>query len=102
MTIDWDAVQEHLDYLQLDPEDSPIVFRAWCEDFGLVFLKKGKSISRDVDKLLAQRPDMSLGFVVNPGGDKKADITSAIALFTEDDSGASLEEQMVSWRGVMP
>ena len=39
MTTDWDAVQEHLDYLQLDPEDSPIVFRAWCEDFGRDFLK---------------------------------------------------------------
>ena len=102
MTTDWNAVQEHLDYLQLDPEESPILFRAWCKDFGRDFLKNGKSISGEVDKLMAQRPDMSLGFVVNPGGGKKADITSAIALFTEDDSGASLEEQMGSWRGVMP
>ena len=102
MTIDWDAVQEHLDYLHLDPEESPILFRAWCKDFGRDFLKNGKSISGAVDKLMAQRFDMSLGFVVNPGGGKKADITSAIALFTEDDSGASIDDQMVSWRGVMP
>ena len=102
MATDWEAVQEHLDYLHLDPEESPIVFRAWCDDFGRDFLKNGKSISQEVDKLLAERPDMGLGFVVNPGGGKKADITSAIALFTEDDSGASLDEQMVSWRGVMP
>ena len=78
MTIDWDAVQEHLDYLHLDPEESPILFRAWCKDFGRDFLKNGKSISGAVDKLMAQRFDMSLGFVVNPGGGKKADITSAL------------------------
>ena len=102
MKIDWEAVQEHLDYLHLDPSHSPILFKAWCKDFGRNFLKSGKPISQEVDKLLAQRPDMSLGFVVNPGGGKKAEITSAIALFTEDDSGASLDDQMVSWQGVMP
>ena len=85
---------EHLDYLHLDSEESPILSRAWCKDFGRDFLKNGKSISGAVDKLMAQRFDMSLGFVVNPGGGKKADITSAIALFTEDDSGASIEDQM--------
>jgi len=99
---DWSAVQEHLDYLQLDPEASPIVFRAFCKVFARDFLKNGKPISQEVDKLLAQRPDMSLGFVVNPGGGKKAEITSAIALFTEDDSGASIDDQMLSWQGVMP
>ena len=102
MTTDWSVVQEHLDYLQLDHEESPILFRAWGKDFGRDFLKNGKPISQEVDKLLADHPDMSLGFVVNPGGGKKADITSAVALFTEDDSGASLDEQMVSWQGVMP
>ena len=102
MTTNWEEVQEHLDYLQLDPDESPIVFRAWCKDFGRDFLKNGKSISEQVDALLDERTDMSLGFVVNPGGGKKSDITSAIALFTEDDSGISLDDQMVSWHGVMP
>ena len=102
MTTDWEAVQEHLDFLGLDPDESPILFRAWCRDFGKDFLKNGKPISKEVDALLEKRPEMALGFVVNPGGGKKADITSAVALFTEDDSGASLDEQMVSWQGVMP
>ena len=68
MTTDWEAVQEHLDFLGLDPDESPILFRAWCRDFGKDFLKNGKPISKEVDALLEKRPEMALGFVVNPGG----------------------------------
>jgi hypothetical protein len=102
MKTDWMAVQEHLDYLGLDPAETPVVFAAWEKGACRHFTKNGRPISREVDALLAQHPGRSLGLIVNPGGTKKAEITSAVALFTEDDSGASLEQQMTSWEGVMP
>ena len=102
MRPDWDAVQEHLEYLGRDPEDQPVIFTAWAKGFGTHFTKNESPIASEVESLLARRPDCSLGVIVNPGGTKKAQITEAVALFTEDDSGASLEQQMVSWRGVMP
>ena len=98
MTIDWSAVQEHLDHLGLDPEEAPIYFTAWEKGWGTHFKKNGSPIAGDVEALFKQRPNLSLGIIVNPGGTKKADITQAVALFTEDDSGASIEEQMVSWQ----
>ena len=98
MKTDWNAVQEHLDSLWLDPAETPVVFAVWEKGFGKHFTKNGAAISGDVEALLRQRPNCSLGFIVNPGGTKKSEISEAVALFTEDDSGASIDEQMVSWQ----
>lgn len=98
MKTDWSAVQEHLDYLGLDPTETPVIFAAWEKDACRHFTKNGSPISADVERLLAQHPGRSLGLIVNPGGTKKSQITEAIALFTEDDSGTSLDQQMVSWQ----
>lgn len=98
MKTDWNAVQEHLDYLGLDPAEAPVIFAAWEKGACRHFIKNGKPIAADVERVLAQHPGRSLGVIVNPGGTKKSQITQAIALFTEDDSGASLDQQMVSWQ----
>ena len=95
---DWSAVQEHLDHLWLDPAEMPVVFTVWERGFGKHFIKNGANISRDVEALLDKRPNCSLGFIPNPGGTKKSEITEAVALFTEDDSGASIDAQMISWQ----
>ena len=101
MTTDWNVVAEHLDHLGLDPEESPVYFAAWEQGFGTHFKRNGSPIAGKVDALLKQRPNCSLGFIPNPGGTKKGEITQAVALFTEDDSGASIEEQMRSWEAAM-
>lgn len=97
MKTDWNVVAEHLDHLGLDPEETPVIFTAWEKGFGTHFKKNGSPISRDVEALFKQRPGCSLGIIVNPGGTTKDKISEAVALFTEDDSGRSLDDQMVSW-----
>ena len=98
-TTDWAQVQEHLDHLLLDTDQQPVNFLVWAPNgFGQHFTKNGHSISRDVDQVLRQHRDAALGFVVNPGGTQAADITEAVALFVEDDSGAAIADQLIAWR----
>lgn len=104
VAVDWGQVKEHLDHLGREPEESPVFFFLWrkgtseLSGFGHHIAKNGRPIAKEVEYYLNSKANLSLGFVVNPGGTKKVEIKHGIALFTEDDSGASIDDQMVSWQ----
>lgn len=105
--VDWSQVKEHLDHLGRDPEESPVFFFLWrkgtseLNGFGHHIPKNGRPIAKEVESYLDSKANLSLGFVVNPGGTKKVEIKHGIALFTEDDSGTSIDDQMVSWQAAL-
>ncbi len=56
------------------------------------------SIDAEVARAWTRVPRPSLGFVVNPGGTRNADITECRALFAEDDSAAPTAAKLDAWR----
>ena len=56
------------------------------------------STDADVARAWLRVPRPSLGFVVNAGGTRNADITECRALFAEDDSDAPTDAKLDAWR----
>lgn len=99
--IDWLQAQDHLFLSGIAPED-PVVLALFPKGGGdCIHIRTTgdlpEAVRQDVERKLARDANLSLGFVINPGGTKNREIEFCRALFYEDDGPAELEEKLQQW-----
>ena len=99
--IDWLQAQDHIFLSGILPEE-PVVLALFPKVRGTcIHVHTTGELPADaretVEANMARNPDLSLGFLLNPGGTKNEEIKFCRALFYEDDGPASLEEKLSQW-----
>lgn len=99
--IDWLQAQDHLFLSGIEPEE-PVILALFPKERGTcIHVPTVGSLPADarskVEAVMGRNTDLSLGFLLNPGGTKNDEIKFCRALFYEDDGSAPLEEKLAQW-----
>lgn len=99
--IDWLQAQDHVLLSGIAP-DEPLILALFPKERGTcIHVHTTGSLPDDarsaVEAAMAHNPDLSLGYLVNPGGTKNDEIKFCRGLFYEDDGPATLEEKLAQW-----
>jgi len=99
--IDWLQAQDHL-YLSGITPDEPVILALFPKVQGTcIHVHTTAALPDDakaaVELQINGNPDLSLGFILNPGGTKNEEIKWCRAIFYEDDGPATLEEKLAQW-----
>ncbi|MEY3750674.1 MAG: hypothetical protein RLZZ186_1093 [Cyanobacteriota bacterium] len=99
--IDWLQAQDHLFLSGITPEE-PVILALFPKERGTcIHVHTTGDLPEEarsaVQAAMDHNPDLSLGFLLNPGGTKNDEIKFCRALFYEDDGPAPLEEKLSQW-----